>query len=127
MKKVLWIIFTLIIISGCYSLQRAADKRSAITIVLVGGILSLFSISKVLSPTTISSKELSKMEAIKLIKQGYKISHKYFSKDEYLYTDPYGSIKDSYGNFIADNFWDLRDDLDWDHGYFIYEDKPKES
>lgn len=61
---------------------------------------------------------MTKQEAYKAMQDGNKISHIYFGRDEYLYIDSDGVIREEAGiNFEAG--WEMRSDPDWQTGWFV--------
>lgn len=64
--------------------------------------------------------KISKDEAYKLMEQGLRISHEYYSEDEYLIMRN-GMIFDEEGHFMGtkdDDFWSNRQK--WETGWIAY-------
>ena len=64
---------------------------------------------------------MTKKEAIYLMKQGVKITHKYFSKDEWMTMDKFDNIILEDGVIIGSyDFWSYTREDYWNDGYKIY-------
>ena len=66
---------------------------------------------------------MDKKEAKSLMKAGKKISHRFFTDEEWITSDPTGVIySDEKGiQFPAREFWNYRQGELWERGYYIYE------
>lgn len=63
---------------------------------------------------------MTKQEAIAAMLEGKKITHYYFSKDEFIYLKN-GKIHDEKGYNIDSEFWMWRHSKDWQTDWSIYE------
>ena len=67
---------------------------------------------------------MTKEEAYNKMQEGYPVSHKNFSEDEFLWMDENYIIKDEQGNDF-ENAWDVQNDPDWNIGWYIFKKKNK--
>lgn len=68
-----------------------------------------------------TTKILTKEKAKKALLEGYKITHKYFESDEYIYAFNNMTIFTEKGFSIdADIFWKYRTGENWDTNWYIY-------
>jgi len=64
---------------------------------------------------------MSREEAIQAMKQGERITHRYFSDDEFIYMDDPLEIKDESGYaFPAWLFWSHRNTEQWNDGFDLF-------
>lgn len=65
---------------------------------------------------------MNKQEAIEALLQGKKLTHDYFSDDEYItMPNPYTMRMEDGAEIDADTFWSDRPHPNWDEGWNIYE------
>lgn len=69
---------------------------------------------------------MTKLEALEAMKEGKKVSHIYFTSDEYLYIDKEGIMRDESGcnwsHYSNDyNPWNDRSGGNWEKDWYIYE------
>lgn len=64
---------------------------------------------------------MTKTEAIQATKEGKKVTHRYFSNDEYLYRDNSGILRTEEGYPVKPEFWSYRTDASWDSDWSVYE------
>jgi hypothetical protein len=64
-----------------------------------------------------------KEEAIKLMKQGVKITHSTFSDDECMTIENGKILFEDDCKCPIDEFWDYRKEECWEDGYSIFEEK----
>lgn len=62
---------------------------------------------------------MTKKEAMQALVRGDKVSHDYFSDNEFVFMDENGKIKDE-GGYIHDKFWFLRQNDSWATGWKLY-------
>jgi hypothetical protein len=65
---------------------------------------------------------MTRTEAIQAMGEGRKITHRYFSDNEYVYLDGKYYITEDGCKHDPDVFWSLRSSESWDDGYSIVED-----
>jgi hypothetical protein len=65
---------------------------------------------------------MTRDEALKELKSGKKITHTYFTSDEYLFQRA-DVIFTEEGYEVTPEFWDLRSSKSWDEGWEIYKEK----
>jgi hypothetical protein len=66
---------------------------------------------------------LTKKQAYESMEQGNKITHWYFSKDEYLWMDSSDNIRDEKGYYWKQKDWDDRSGGNWETGWGIWKDE----
>ena len=64
---------------------------------------------------------MTKQEAIIKMKQGEKITHRFFSLEEWMTIDNGEILLEDGVRCSEDEFWKWRTDKSWDDGYEIYE------
>lgn len=64
---------------------------------------------------------MTKREAWEAMKQGHKITHIRFSKEEFIYMNDQGLITTEDGYFFHKEFRDRRIGVCWEEGWSIYE------
>ncbi len=62
---------------------------------------------------------MTKYEAIQALRKGEKITHRYFSSDEFIYMKD-GTLRDE-NDYNMSEFWQLRSATEWNDGYEIYQ------
>lgn len=66
---------------------------------------------------------MTKENAIIEMKKGIKVTHRYFSSDEWITMKGNFTIQTEEGySFPADEFWRYRNDIDWMDGWSIYKE-----
>ena len=65
---------------------------------------------------------MTKDEAIQAMKKGFKVTHQYFSSDEFIYMEN-GRIHDENGYDLDDEFWQWRQEDYWLTGWDLYHTK----
>jgi hypothetical protein len=65
--------------------------------------------------------EMTKNEAIEVMKRGFKVRHKYFSEDEWMtYVNNYTIMTEEGYEHNAEMFWRMdRNGKEWDKGYYL--------
>lgn len=67
---------------------------------------------------------MTKAQAIQAMKEGEKVTHRYFDSGEYIFIDQNGSITSEDGCSISyEDFWALRSAIEWDSNWNIYTGK----
>ncbi len=62
---------------------------------------------------------MTKAEAVQSMHEGYKVQHKYFGQDEYIYMKD-GEIHCEKGYNIDSEFWILRTEKHWESDWELY-------
>lgn len=68
---------------------------------------------------------LTKGQALKALKEGYKVTHRYFTPEEYIYMKD-GDIFTEEGYNAGDEyceFWTSKNTVEWQTGWEIYKDE----
>lgn len=66
---------------------------------------------------------MTKNDAIIQMKQGVKVTHRYFTSNEWITMKGNLTIQTEEGySFPADEFWRYRNDIDWMDGWSIYKE-----
>lgn len=68
---------------------------------------------------------MTKQEAIQAMKDGHKVTHRYFIEGEHLSSNKEGSVysMDDYGSICnRDEYWQHRQEPFWQIGWEIYND-----
>ena len=64
---------------------------------------------------------MTKQDALKALEDGLKITHRYFSNDEYIKKEDNDFYKDEQNCYLPINeFWNMRQGKNWDDGYSIF-------
>ena len=63
---------------------------------------------------------MTKQDAIKAAYEGKRISHNYFSPDEWIEVKK-GELITEDGYYVIDEFWDIRSGGEWETGWYIKE------
>ncbi len=66
---------------------------------------------------------MTRQEAIKLMEQGLKVTHDYFSEDEWMTIKNGKYVFEDGVKCNPDEFWKYRQDASWDEDWSIYEDQ----
>ena len=68
-----------------------------------------------------TAKSMTKEEALQAMKEGKKVTHKYFSNDEFMELTIGGNYKFEDGNIATpQNFWAHRSESFWNNGWRIF-------
>lgn len=63
---------------------------------------------------------MNREEAIQLMKNGKKVTHRYFDNEEYIKMKD-GKIYDENGyGFFPNEFWQYRTEIGWDRDWSVY-------
>lgn len=66
---------------------------------------------------------MTKEDAIIQMKQGVKVTHRYFTSNEWITMKGNFTIQTEEGySFPADEFWRYRNDIDWMDGWSIFKE-----
>jgi acyl-coenzyme A synthetase/AMP-(fatty) acid ligase len=63
---------------------------------------------------------MTKQEAMEAIQNGEKVTHQYFSKEEYLYKRDDGAVVSEDGYKVTLDFWSYRTDPEWQINWSIF-------
>jgi hypothetical protein len=64
---------------------------------------------------------MTKNEALKAMKEGHKVTHRFFTSEEFVQLDKQGRIIDESG-YILTSFWNYRPDECWNTDWSIYQE-----
>ena len=66
---------------------------------------------------------MTKEEAIQAMKDGKKVTHNYYSEDEWMTMEGNRIVLEDGCSCYAYEFWEIRHGFGWNDGYSIYEFK----
>jgi hypothetical protein len=63
---------------------------------------------------------MDKKQALQAMREGHKVTHRFFLEGEYIYMKD-GEIYDEWDSIVfEDNFWNIRKNPNWDKDWSIY-------